>query len=36
MGLLTPLLTVTIAGVVGGLILTVMDAVLGINDLAMK
>ena len=36
MGLLTPLLTVTIAGVVGALILTVMDAVLSINDLAMK
>jgi general secretion pathway protein F len=36
MGLLTPILTITIAGVVGSLILTVMDAVLGINDLAMK
>ncbi len=36
MSLLTPLLTVTIAGAVGGLILTVMDAVLSINDLAMK
>ncbi|MCI4677161.1 type II secretion system F family protein [Rhodoblastus acidophilus] len=36
MSLLTPLLTVTIASVVGGLILTVMDAVLSINDLAMK
>lgn len=36
MGLLTPLLTVAIAAVVGGLILTVMDAVLSINDLAMK
>jgi general secretion pathway protein F len=36
MGLLTPLLTVLIAGVVGGLIMTVMDAVLGINELATK
>ena len=36
MGLVTPLLTVLIAGVVGGLIMTVMDAVLGINELATK
>jgi general secretion pathway protein F len=36
MGLLTPMLTVLIAGVVGGLIMTVMDAVLGINELATK
>lgn len=36
MGLLTPVLTIAIAGVVGGLIMTVMDAVLGINDLAGK
>jgi general secretion pathway protein F len=36
MGLLTPILTVSIAAVVGGLILTVMDAVLSINDLASK
>jgi general secretion pathway protein F len=36
MGLITPLLTVLIAGVVGGLIMTVMDAVLGINELATK
>jgi general secretion pathway protein F len=36
MGLLTPVLTIVIAGVVGGLIMTVMDAVLGINELAVK
>jgi general secretion pathway protein F len=36
MGLLTPALTILIAGVVGGLIMTVMDAVLGINELAVK
>lgn len=36
MGLLTPALTIAIAGVVGGLIMTVMDAVLSINDLAAK
>lgn len=36
MGLLTPMLTIFIAGVVGGLIMTVMDAVLSINDLAAK
>lgn len=36
MGLLTPALTIFIAAVVGGLIMTVMDAVLSINDLAMK
>lgn len=36
MGLLTPVLTILIAGVVGGLIMTVMDAVLGINELAVK
>lgn len=36
MGLLTPILTITIAAVVGGLIMTVMDAVLSINDLAAK
>jgi len=36
MGLLTPALTILIAGVVGGLIMTVMDAVLGINELAIK
>lgn len=35
-GLLTPVLTILIAGVVGGLIMTVMDAVLGINELATK
>ena len=34
MGLLTPILTIMIAGVVGGLILTIMNAVLSINDLA--
>lgn len=36
MGLMTPVLTIAIAGVVGGLIMTVMDAVLSINDLAAK
>lgn len=36
MGLLTPALTIFIATVVGGLIMTVMDAVLSINDLAVK
>jgi general secretion pathway protein F len=36
MGLLTPTLTIFIAGVVGALIMTVMDAVLSINDLAAK
>jgi general secretion pathway protein F len=36
MGLLTPMLTIGIAGVVGALILTVMDAVLSINDMALK
>jgi general secretion pathway protein F len=36
MGLVTPVLTILIALVVGGLIMTVMDAVLGINELATK
>ena len=36
MSLLTPLLTIAIASVVGGLIMTVMDAVLSINDMALK
>ncbi len=36
MGLLTPSVDRDHRSVVGGLILTVMDAVLGINDLAMK
>lgn len=36
MGLVTPTLTILIAIVVGGLIMTVMDAVLGINELATK
>ncbi len=36
MGLLTPTLTIFIAAAVGGLIMTVMDAVLSINDLAVK
>jgi len=36
MGLVTPVLTILIAVVVGGLIMTVMDAVLGINELATK
>jgi general secretion pathway protein F len=35
-GLVTPILTILIAGVVGGLIMTVMDAVLGINELATQ
>lgn len=35
-GLVTPTLTILIAAVVGGLVMTVMDAVLGINDLAMR
>jgi general secretion pathway protein F len=35
-GLVTPMLTILIAGVVGGLIMTVMDAVLGINELATQ
>lgn len=36
MGLLTPALTVAIAGVVGGLIMTVMNAVLSVNELATR
>ena len=36
MGLVTPTLTILIALVVGGLIMTVMDAVLGINEMATK
>jgi len=36
MAMLTPALTVIIATVVGGLIMTIMDAVLSINDLANK
>jgi general secretion pathway protein F len=36
MGLLTPLLTVAIAGLVGALIMTVMNAVLAINELAAQ
>ena len=36
MGLVTPMLTILIALVVGGLIMTVMDAVLGINEMATK
>ena len=36
MGLVTPVLTILIALVVGGLIMTVMDAVLSINELATK
>jgi len=36
MTLLTPLLTVTIAVLVGGMIITVMNAVLGINDLTAQ
>ena len=36
MSLLTPVLTILIAAIVGGLILSVMNAVLGINDLATQ
>jgi len=36
LGLLTPLLTLVIGGAVGGLIMTVMSAVLSINDLAFQ
>ncbi len=36
MGLLTPVLTILISVVVGGLIMTVMDAVLSINDIAAQ
>ena len=36
MNLLTPALTVAIAGLVGGLILSVMNAILSINELAVK
>jgi general secretion pathway protein F len=36
LGLLTPLLTVVIGGSVGGLIMTVMSAVLSINELAFQ
>jgi general secretion pathway protein F len=36
MGLLTPVLTILISIVVGGLIMTVMDAVLSINDIAAQ
>jgi general secretion pathway protein F len=36
MGMLTPALTVMIAGLVGALVLTVMNAVLGINELATQ
>jgi general secretion pathway protein F len=35
-GLVTPVLTILIAAVVGGLVMTVMDAVLGINELATR
>jgi general secretion pathway protein F len=35
-GLITPMLTILIAAVVGGLVMTVMDAVLGINELATQ
>jgi general secretion pathway protein F len=35
-GLVTPILTILIAAVVGGLVMTVMDAVLGINELATQ
>ncbi|MBG0808325.1 type II secretion system F family protein [Methylosinus sp. H3A] len=35
-GLVTPTLTILIAAVVGGLVMTMMDAVLGINDLALR
>jgi general secretion pathway protein F len=36
LSLVTPVLTILIAAVVGGLIMTVMDAVLGINELATR
>ncbi|HMK88086.1 MAG TPA: type II secretion system F family protein [Methylocystis sp.] len=36
MGLVTPILTIMIAVVVGGLVMTVMDAVLSINEIATK
>jgi general secretion pathway protein F len=36
MALLTPLLTLTMALLVGGLIVTVMNAILGINELAVQ
>jgi general secretion pathway protein F len=36
MGILTPALTILIAGLVGALVLTVMNAVLGINELATQ
>ena len=36
MTILTPLLTVTIAVLVGGLIMTIMDAVLSINDVVFR
>lgn len=36
LGMLTPLLTLVIGGAVGGLIMTVMSAVLSINDLAFQ
>lgn len=34
--LITPILTLAIGGVVGGLIITVMSAILSVNDLALK
>jgi general secretion pathway protein F len=36
MTLLTPALTITIAGLVGALIFTVMDAILSVNELAVR
>jgi general secretion pathway protein F len=36
MTLLTPALTIAIAGLVGALILTVMNAILSVNELAVQ
>ena len=36
MTLLTPALTIAIAGLVGGLMLTVMNAILSVNELALQ
>jgi general secretion pathway protein F len=36
MTLLTPTLTILIAGVVGGLMLTVMDVILSVNELTTR
>jgi general secretion pathway protein F len=36
MTLLTPALTIVIAGLIGGLILTVMNAILSVNELVLQ